>query len=307
MYSGPKSYILPVILALLLHGGLVVITASTWFDSTSEPHRIVPQHIKAELVDLRSQNQAKEDAQRQADAIKQAEAKKQAAAKARAQEKKAAAAKAKAEAQKVAERKAEADKKAKQELADKTAAKKKAEQLAADAKLKQAAKDKAAADALAAAKKQDQLKKAEQKRQADAQRKAEQAEKDRQAREKAEQLEILRLEAQAKAEQAWAAKAEQLVASAEAVIISRVQSQWRRPPSARNGMVVGVRIHLLPTGEVDDAYVTDPSGDEAFDRSAVNAVLKAERFPELQVIDPVVFDRYLRQISLKFRPEDLRR
>ena len=99
---------------------------------------------------------------------------------------------------------------------------------------------------------------------------------------------------------------QKLVASAESVIRASVGMNWRRPPSARNGMVVGVRLSLLPTGEVEDAYVVNSSGDEAFDRSVVNAVLKAERFPELQAIDAIVFDRYLRHVTIDFKLGDLR-
>ncbi|MFT6915876.1 MAG: colicin import membrane protein [Motiliproteus sp.] len=315
--SVPKSYILPVLWALLLHVGLVLLTATTWFENSSDAHRVVPQHIKAELVDLRSLSKAAEDAKRKENALAEAVAKKQADANARAKAKKLADAKSKADAKKRAAQQ--------QEKLNKTQALKKAAQQAADAKRKSAAKAKKA-DQLAQSKKKQALQDAELRRQADAKRKADlkkqeqrqeqadlkkqQAESERQQQAERERLareEEQRLEAQVKAEQAWVARAEQLVASAESVIIAGVQSQWRRPPSARNGMEVAVRIHLLPTGEVDDAYVTDSSGDDAFDRSAVNAVLKAARFPELQAIDPQVFDRYLRQISLKFRPEDLRR
>jgi colicin import membrane protein len=72
-------------------------------------------------------------------------------------------------------------------------------------------------------------------------------------------------------------------------------------------MVVELSIHLLPSGEVDDAYVSKSSGDDRFDRDAVRAVMKASSFPELRKLDPVVFDRYYRKFTMVFRPEDLRR
>ena len=284
MAMGLRSYIVPTLLALLLHAGIVAVTASTWFDPEPESVRVMPRHIKAELVDLRALQQdkakAEQEAKRKRDAKKRAEAKKK------------------------AERKKREEQARKRKLAEK----KKAEQKRLDAKRKAEAKKKA--EALAkrkAEQKKREQQQAEQKRQAELKRQAEHAERERLAQEQA-QREAAEQAAKAReeAEQAWMARAEQLVASAESVIRDGVSSQWRRPPSARNGMVVGVRIHLLPTGEVDDAYVTQASGDDAFDRSAVNAVLKAERFPELQAIDPLVFDRYLRRITLKFRPEDLR-
>lgn len=300
MSSGAKSYILPTILALLFHAVLVMLTATTWFETESKQVRATPRHINAELVDLRSQNKAKEEAKRKADASKKAAAKKAAAKKS--------AAKKKAEAKRKAQQRAEKDKQRKIAQRKKADAKRKAEsKRKAEAERLSLAKKKA--DQKKADKKKADQKKAEQRKLAEARRIADQAEREQQqqAEQQARQQQALKeAQARAEAEQARQALAQQLVASASDVIRSGVQSQWRRPPSARNGMVVGVRIHLLPTGEVDDAYVIKSSGDDAFDRSAVNAVLRAERFPELQNIDPVVFDRNLRQISLEFRPEDLR-
>lgn len=299
MRAAPKSYILPIFMALLMHGGIVLLTASTWFESSSDQRRVIPRYVQAELVDLRSLSQTKDDTQRKADAKKKADSKKKADAKKKADSKKRTDAKKKADAKKKTNAMMKAEAKKKADAKNKADAKKETEQKAKQEQLNRAA-------ALKKAKQQAD----DARQEAAANKQAEQAEIERQQQAERE-LQALeqerRLAAQAEAEQAWAAQAEQLVASAESVIIKGVQSQWRRPPSARNGMIVGVRIHLLPTGEVDDAYVTSPSGDEAFDRSAVNAVLKAERFPALQGIDPVVFDRYLRQITLTFRPEDLRR
>lgn len=86
-----------------------------------------------------------------------------------------------------------------------------------------------------------------------------------------------------------------------------VQMQWSRPPSARNDMEVELIIHLVPTGEVVNVVVARSSGNDAFDRSAENAVKKAARFPELQQLPPQVFEKYFRRFRLNFNPEDLRR
>ena len=80
---------------------------------------------------------------------------------------------------------------------------------------------------------------------------------------------------------------------------------WSRPPSARNGMQTLLRVFLVPTGELVEVSVEESSGSEAFDRSAVLAVEKAEPF---QVpADPVQFERSFRQFTVLFRPEDLLR
>ena len=91
-----------------------------------------------------------------------------------------------------------------------------------------------------------------------------------------------------------------------ALISRTVQNHWSRPPSARNGMEVELVIQLIPSGEVVSVTVARSSGLLAFDRSAVNAVQKAARFPELQQLPSRVFERSFRRFRLLFKPEDLR-
>lgn len=66
-----------------------------------------------------------------------------------------------------------------------------------------------------------------------------------------------------------------------ATIRATVINRWTRPPSARNGMVAVLSIQLVPTGEVVGVSVLQSSGNNAFDRSAMNAVERAARFPRL--------------------------
>lgn len=80
--------------------------------------------------------------------------------------------------------------------------------------------------------------------------------------------------------------------------------KWSRPPSARNGMETLLRVRLIPTGEVIDVKVEDSSGNDAFDRSAIQAVRKAERFVVPR--DALRFERDFRSFTVLFRPEDLR-
>lgn len=87
--------------------------------------------------------------------------------------------------------------------------------------------------------------------------------------------------------------------------IKRVIIQnWSRPPSARNGMQALLKVHLVPTGEVVDVTVVKSSGNDAFDRSAVLAVQKSERFDVPS--DSREFERNFREFEVLFRPEDLR-
>ena len=83
-----------------------------------------------------------------------------------------------------------------------------------------------------------------------------------------------------------------------------IVENWSRPLSARNGMQVQLRVFLVPTGEVVEVILEKRSGNDAFDRSAVLAVTKAERF--LVPPDSREFEKNFREFTILFRPEDLR-
>lgn len=183
----------------------------------------------------------------------------------------------------------------------------------------------------AAEKKAAQKKAAEKKRQAEAKKLADAkkakelaAEKAKQAAEKKRQQEELRkeqeelnrrmmaeelLEDALEEEQALldAEEDEALAYSYMDSVRRSIQRYWSRPASARNGMVVELRIYLIPTGDVVNVAIAKSSGDTAFDRAAVNAVKKAGGFPELKALPNHIFEQYYRQFTIKFNPEDLRR
>lgn len=101
---------------------------------------------------------------------------------------------------------------------------------------------------------------------------------------------------------------EQLIVAQYAAIIKQAISQnWAIPPSGRNGMMAVVQLQVVPTGEVVNAFISQSSGDTAFDRSVIQAVERVDRFPELQDLETGVFERNFRNFSLVFRPEDLLR
>ena len=91
-----------------------------------------------------------------------------------------------------------------------------------------------------------------------------------------------------------------------ATIQASVINRWTRPPSARNGMVSILSIQLVPTGEVVGVSVLQSSGNTAFDRSAMTAVERTGRFPEVAKLDDRTFEANFRRFQLIFKPEDLR-
>lgn len=119
-------------------------------------------------------------------------------------------------------------------------------------------------------------------------------------------LDELALAMEAEDEALEALSDEELTASYIALIARAVEDNWSRPPSARNNMEAELLIQLIPTGEVVSVKLARSSGNTAFDRSAINAVEKAARFPELQQLDSSLFEEHFRRLRLKFKPEDLR-
>lgn len=154
---------------------------------------------------------------------------------------------------------------------------------------------------------------AEQQKQREEQQKREAEQKRQQelaAQQEAQRQEQIRqqqaLQAQQDAAAGEAARTDsELVMAYSAVIHDLVQQNWSRPPSARNGMVVVLRITMVPTGDVLDVAIVQSSGDFAFDRAAESAVLKVRRFTELQGMETRLFDRNFRSFLLTFRPQDL--
>ena len=188
-----------------------------------------------------------------------------------------------------------------------------AEKKAQDEKAKADAKKKEEQKKADEAKKADELKK-----KADEAKKAETEKKEKERKEKEKQDALRKLSEKAardelskalsQDEEAQSTNTEgQLVQSYEGAIKQAIERRWSRPPSARNGMSCTVLIQLIPTGEVVDVQILKSSGDEAFDRSAVNAVKKAGQFPELQVLKGgPVFEKHFRRFTLPFIAEDLR-
>ncbi len=130
---------------------------------------------------------------------------------------------------------------------------------------------------------------------------AEQEKLERQRREQAMSAEL-----EAEADRMAAVDQEQEAQSYVALIADRIEQNWSRPPSARNGMKCELLMQLVPTGRVVSVSVVKSSGNMSFDRSAEQAVKKAEQFVELKDVPPEIFERYFRQLRLVFNPKDLR-
>lgn len=150
--------------------------------------------------------------------------------------------------------------------------------------------------------------KAEQAKAATEAAKRKKAAAEKRAREEARKLQqeainkALREEEMMLAEQAEA----EVVNSYKSIIAERIINKWSRPPSARRGMICDLVIQLVPTGKIITVNITKSSGNQAFDRSAEQAVRAVDQIPELQNMDINTFERNFRTIHLQFNPEDRR-
>ena len=89
------------------------------------------------------------------------------------------------------------------------------------------------------------------------------------------------------------------------LLVSRMILNWSRPPSARNNMEMLVKIQLSPFGDLLGFQVVKGSGNEAFDRSVIQAIKLGTPVVELKELDRRIFEKYFRHFTFKFSPEDL--
>ncbi|MCK5666562.1 MAG: cell envelope integrity protein TolA, partial [Thiotrichaceae bacterium] len=76
--------------------------------------------------------------------------------------------------------------------------------------------------------------------------------------------------------------------------------RWIRPTSLKGKFKCTLRIKLYPGGGVMDVSVIISSGNKVFDRSATNAVFKADPLPVPK--DPQAFANF-KTFKLIFKPE----
>ena len=86
-----------------------------------------------------------------------------------------------------------------------------------------------------------------------------------------------------------------------------IAQNWSRPPSARNGMLVRLSLQLVPSGDVVGVTVLQSSGNDALDLSAQLAVQRVGRFEAVRGMPGGLFEKYFRQLTINFQPEDMLR
>ncbi len=262
-----EKYVAPITVSVGLHGALLYFLLVGWQPERPPQEVKRPNFVQAKLVKLEDQTK-REVPKPEKPQVVDLEKKRQEQEKQEQQR------------QQQAEQKKQQEIKRKEDEAKKVKAEAERKKKEQETKAKEAADKKARTEA-------------EKKKQQEQQRK----QNEQQAFEQALAQEEMRLQ-----EESFAVTAQSYMS----VISQRIEQNWSRPPSARNGMQCELRIQLVPTGRVVNVDVTQSSGNALFDLSAVQAVKKAEQFPEIKDMPPEVFERYYRELTLVFRPQDLR-
>lgn len=90
----------------------------------------------------------------------------------------------------------------------------------------------------------------------------------------------------------------------EQLIKIQAAEGWVRPASARKDMSVRLQISIRDDGKITSVAVSRTSGDQAYDRSAINAVENIGMLPELQDLNSDARARYA-SFSMDFTTSDL--
>ena len=86
------------------------------------------------------------------------------------------------------------------------------------------------------------------------------------------------------------------------VIRDQVMNNWKPPTLFERGTKSELIITLVPTGEIINVSISKESGNKAFDRSALAAVYKVDKFEGLDMRRKL-FDEHFRIFTLVFNPK----
>ena len=87
------------------------------------------------------------------------------------------------------------------------------------------------------------------------------------------------------------------------LIRDQVMTNWKPPTLFEIGTNSELIITLVPTGEIINVRISKESGNKAFDRSALAAVYKVDKFEGLDMRRKL-FDEHFRVFTLVFNPKD---
>ena len=86
-------------------------------------------------------------------------------------------------------------------------------------------------------------------------------------------------------------------------VIKDIEALWIRPNSAKIGMFADFNLRINRLGIIENIEMKQTSGDNAFDRAALNAIRKYKQIKYVRNLDDRTFQAYFSNFTLRFRPE----
>ena len=86
-------------------------------------------------------------------------------------------------------------------------------------------------------------------------------------------------------------------------VIKDIEGLWIRPNSAKIGKFADFNLRINRLGIIENIEMKQTSGDNAFDRAALNAIRKYKQIKYVRNLDDQTFQAYFSNFTLRFRPE----
>lgn len=87
------------------------------------------------------------------------------------------------------------------------------------------------------------------------------------------------------------------------MIISNIQSAWRKPMNLQDGLICEMRLVINKNGRIVEANLIKSSGNIRFDNSALKAVERVGYFSFFDQIPQTLYLSNFKQILIKFNPK----
>ena len=86
-------------------------------------------------------------------------------------------------------------------------------------------------------------------------------------------------------------------------VIKDIEGIWVRPNTLKKGMYADFSLRIDRSGIINEVNIMKTSGNEAFDRAAMNAIKKYKKIKGMDKIDEETYRIYFSNFILRFNPD----
>ena len=87
-------------------------------------------------------------------------------------------------------------------------------------------------------------------------------------------------------------------------VIKDIEGIWVRPNSLKKGMYADFSLRIDRSGIIKEVNIMRTSGNDTFDRAAMNAIKKYKKIKGMDKIDEETYRIYFANFILRFNPDD---